>query len=368
MKRKSDEYLIREYINQVIKSQVNENDGGMGFGDYTFDSSMMGMGGGYGGGGDVGSGLYKALIKPFTDVAGVAMGKAKELSRTLVTNLQIIFETIMTTFIPFLEDSYDEIFASQKADVQKIRSEYGKYYQATEEALRGPGATALAFMAFPTAAIFTRAVDDGPKAVKGILSVATGGVSDKYLGGGGGGGGPRSSGMFDSYVRDHSLKFLVEDDEKKSAKKDDKDKVNPLVKKLRNPEFVDSIKNSDTIQGASERAKEIYRKTLNDTFKFAQMVQNAKSLEDIEKLENQTDEKIEKKSELAKVKSELGKFKTKEEKDNAVKGSLSAVKQASKEKAIARLEKEVKPVREKFGDDFPFVKDYDATIQKIKSL
>lgn len=360
MKRKSDNDIVREYICEVLKSQMNEDS----FGGDFYDSSMYsgGLYGGGGGGGDMG-GLYKAFVKPFTDVIGTAVGKTKELARRAVTVVQVAFETIMTTLIPFLEDSYDEIFAAEKSDIQGIKSEYSQYYQATEEALRGPGATLLAFMAFPQAALLHRSVEDGPGAIKKVLSVATGGTSDKYLGGGGGGGrgGPKSSGIFDSYSRNKSLKLFLEDEkESKGKKKSDKEnpEENPLVKKIRNKEFISSVMQKSEVMGpASEEAKQIYRKTLKTAYEQANGVITAKSIDEIEKA---TGKKLKGKEELNKLKGD--------ERKKAEDEMLKAVKQSAKKLYITKLQSQVKPVRDRFGDDFPFVKDYDTVIQKINSL
>jgi len=377
MKRRSDEELVREYICEIVNSQLNEDMGG-GMGDF-YDTSMY-SGGLYGGGGG-GSmgGLYKAFVKPFTDVIGVAVGKTKEVARRVVTLAHVAFETVMTTFIPFLTDSYDEIFAKEAADIKGIRSEYAKYTQATDEALRGPGATLLAFMAFPQAALLHRSVEDGPQAIKNVLSVATGGVTDKYLGGsssGGGGGGPRSSGMFDSHVRNKSLKLFLEDeksskDKKKSKEKDDADIK--LADKIRDKKFVSAvIKKSDMMRSASEEAKRIYRQTLKSAFEQAQGVLSAKSLDEIEKI---TGEKIKGREEIKRKIADSLKSSSGEEKQSAANQNkkteealLKSVRESAKKLYISKLEKQVKPVRDKYGDDFPFVVDYDTVIQKIKSL
>lgn len=367
MKRRSDEELVREYICEIVKSQLNEDMYGGG-GDY-YDSSMY-SGGLYGGGGGGGSmsGLYKAFVKPFTDVIGVAVGKTKEVARRVVTLAQVAFETIMTTLIPFLTDSYDEIFAKEASDIQGIRSEYSQYTQATEEALRGPGATLLAFMAFPQAALLHRSVEDGPDAIKKVLSVATGGATDKYLGGGSGGGrsgGPKSSGIFDSYNRNNSLKLFLEDEKESKGKKEkgeksekEKPEENPIVKKIRNKEFIAAvIKKSNVMGPASEDAKKLYRETLKNAFEEAKGVLSAKSLDEIEKV---TGGKLKGKEKVDSLKGD--------EKKKIEDTILKTVKQSAKKVYISKLQKQVKPVREKYGDDFPFVVDYDTVIQKIKSL
>ena len=162
--------LIKEYVSETLR----EDDGSMGY-----DDGGMGSGG-YGGGGS-GEDLFNTFIKPFADVVGTIAGKTKELARRGMTVLNVAFETLKHTLIPFLVDSYGEIFAKEQGDIQKIRGEYQKYYDSTEKVLGGADAKVLAFIAFPGAALTGKFVKTAPKAAKGILSIATGGLSDKYL-------------------------------------------------------------------------------------------------------------------------------------------------------------------------------------------
>ena len=170
------------------------------YGDFGMYGMGMGSGMGMGGGweGASGEGLFKAFVEPFTDVLKTAVGETKQLMRRGSTLLQVAFETVVTTLVPFLTDSYDEIFAEEEADLERIKGDYADVYARTDEALKGD-AQALAFILAPGPVIAKGALDATPKAAASLLSVVTGGRSDKYFGGGytePGGGRSSPSGFF----------------------------------------------------------------------------------------------------------------------------------------------------------------------------
>lgn len=344
MKHKNNIFLLREYVSKILNE--NEYDGGGG--DYGYDG-----GGGVGGYGS-GEGLYKIFVQPFADVIGVVAGKTKELARRSITVLQVAFETIMTTLIPVLTDSYDEIFAAEATAIDKIKSEYSSYYQASDHALNS-GLASLALIAFPGAALTGKFVENSPKAVKNILSIATGGLSDKYLGEGRNLGKssirvPKGSGVFDSYARSYA-KLLSEDKSKEKKKQ-------TLSDKLGSKKFIDKLLNRSPLVGAAAReAQEVYKKTLHDAFEEAKSVLLAKNIEDIEKT---IGKKLNSDDALKKLDSS--------EKQKSKEQLLKTIKDSARKIYVTRLEAQVAPVIKIFGENFPFVVDYLKTINKIKSL
>lgn len=291
--------------------------------------------------------LYKTFIKPFTNVIGTITGQTKELARRGITVLNVAFETLMTSLIPFLTDSYDEIFAKEKSDLQKIRSEYQEYYNTTAEALGGGDATMLAFLAFPGATLTSKFASAAPDVAKEILSVATGGISDD-LSTRSGGSGKKPSDIFDSYFR--AYKSLILEAEKSSKN---------LETKFKSKKFIDNVlQRSPVIKGAEKLALDIHKKNLAERLKPIIDVFEAKSLEELGKVINEPI-KVE---DLDKVDASQ-KTSVKELEKNFLDASI----ETSKKAALQALEKYISPVRSKFGNDHPFVRDYDIAIEAIKS-
>lgn len=341
----NDKKLLKEYVSQILKEDEFGTDA-MGGLDYS-----MGFGGGsYSGAGSGGS-FYGTFVQPFVDVIGVAAGKTKELARRSITVLQVAFETLMTTLIPFLTDSYDEIFASEARDIAKIKNEYSSYYKASDDALGSDLAT-FAMIAFPGPALLSKFVKNAPGAAKSVLSVATGGLSDEYLSGGGGKKSPGS--IFDSYAR--SYQELLSEAEKEKDVKSKKEQT--LADKIGSKKFISvMLDRSPVMSAASKEAQEIYRNTLNSTFEQASQVLSAKSIDDIEKA---TGEKLEGTEELKKIKGA--------ERQKAEQELLKTVKKSVKKVYISKLEARVKPVAEAFGEDHPYVRGYLEVINKINAL
>ena len=335
--------LIREYVSAVLKnSRIVEDDGG-------YDGGYSG-GEGVSGYGSYGSGdLFQAFIQPFVDIVGTIAGKTKEVMRSAFTALHVAFESLVTTIVPFLTDSYDEIFIKEKQDLAEIRSQYQGYYDATDKALAGSGAKLLAFMAFPGAALTGQFAVTAPKAAKSILSMATGGISDEWLGGSSNKkSGP--SGVFDSYVRAYN-KLLTE------AGKENLE--NPLASKIKSKKFIDTIiSRSPPMQESSRLAMELHIKTRGERIKLVLDIYEARSLEELGKIIGKP------------VKTPDMKEVDPEQKMSAQEAEnkfLEAAKSASQKAAIETLKKYIAPVRQAFGEDHPFVSDYDTIIAAFES-
>lgn len=360
--------ILKEYITEIIKQDdiFGGGGGGGGGGAAVGDiSSYAAAASGASGknpnwartGGFVqwtgpGSGvsMFDAFVKPFANVIGVAVGKTKELARRSITVLQVAFETIMTTLLPFLVDSYDEIFDQEAQDIDKIKSDYSSYYEASSESLSG-GATVFAMLAFPGPTLLGKFVDKGPQAAKSILSVATGGISDKYLGENSN---KNHGSVFDSYAK--SYQKLLFEAEKDNGDKTKKEKT--LEDKLGSKKFIDAMLNRSPMMSAASRdAQEIYKNTLNNALNQASQVLAANSISDVEKA---TSKKLDSAKELQKVNPV--------ERKKAEQELLKTIKKSAKEVYIARLETQVKPVAIEFGEDHPYVKGYRDIIRKIKAL
>lgn len=158
--------LLREYIKQALLTEEVET--GMGH-DLT------------GGWGSVTTGqLWNVFASPFTDVIRTAAGEAKEIMRRSQTLLAVLLETLKTTLVPFLDNNYKEIFSNEQAAINQIRSQNRDVYDRTRKALQGD-AQMIAFLAAPGTFLAATAGKMSAMALKETLSIATGGVSDRYL-------------------------------------------------------------------------------------------------------------------------------------------------------------------------------------------
>lgn len=341
LKRSSKE-LIKEYIQEILKdnnkSQIVE---------YIVDD-MSSMGGAYA----TQSDLYNAFVKPFSDFFYTAVGKTKEVMRRGMTVLQTAFVSLMTTLVPFLTDSYDKMFAQEKADMQKIRSEYQSYYDATAKALGSGDAKMLAFIAFPGATLTGKFVKNSPKVAKGILSVATGGLTDKYLGGSS----PRGKSkeprdIFDSYVRAYKNLLSEEDETRKSEE-------NSLASKIGSKMFINAVMDrSPTLTAAQKDAYKLHQRMLGERIKPIFEILDAKSIEELSKILKSPIEQPDLKELDPKQKMSA---------QNAENKFLEGVKKTAAKAAMQAIQNYVKPVRDEFGNDHPFVKDYDKVLAEIE--
>jgi len=352
------ERLIREYVSEVLKEDEAAMTG--------YDPGLATMYDPYGLGGRGGAigtkqDLFKTFVKPFTDVVQTAVGQSKEITRRVGTLLRTVFEAVATTLIPFLTDSYDEIFEKEKQDLQKINDKYKDVYAATDEALSGDAAI-LAFMAFPGPALTSKSAELGTKTTENLLSVLTGGASEDYIDS------LRSraqnpfkksslrrkspSNIFDSYERQQQV-MLEDDKDEKSSKED---KIDSIIK---SEKFISRVlQKSSRASEISAEARKIYREALQSAYNQAEKVLKAKSIDDIEKA---IGKKLKEAEALKKLKPE--------EKKAAEEKLLSGVRDSIKKFYIDALKKQTTAaVKGGIPKDHPYVKDYEKVIDKINSL
>ena len=98
------EKLLREYVRSSL---MFEDDGGY--------DAMSPYGTSFGSGQD----LYNIFIKPFTDVVDTAAGEVSKASVKVQTAAKVAFETVATTFIPFLSSDYDDIWDAEAQQIEK---------------------------------------------------------------------------------------------------------------------------------------------------------------------------------------------------------------------------------------------------------
>jgi len=335
-KEEQSKQLIKSYVVEIFKSSEKRR-----IIEYIVDDTS-----GYAGSSASGSELFNTFIKPFTDVIGTVVGKTKEVMRSGITLLQVSFETLMTTLVPFLTDSYDEIFAKEKADIQKIRGEYQGYYDSTARALGSTDASVLALMAFPGATLASKIFK--PSVAKNILSVATGGMSDDILNRNVAGSRKSPSNMFDSYERSHNR--LLSEDEKDT---------NTLSSVIVNKKIIDSIINrSPTIKSAEKAALQLHKANLAKRIEPILQILDANSIKELSAVLRKPIEEpdlsaLDPQKKLSAIEME--------------KRSFESVKNTAVKAATQQIENYIKPVRVALGDNHPFVQDYIEVLQTIKS-
>ena len=223
--------------------------------------------------------MYQIFVKPFADVVGVVAGKTKELSTKGLTLLKVAFESLATTLIPILKDSYGEIFADEKEKIDKIRSDYADVYNATWDAFKEMDVLVAAFMYRPDLFLTVQFARKAPRAVAKLLSVLSGGALDKVLGGilQGGGGGKKTD-----HREGPGMPFESVLHEKGDKKKQADNLVDKLEKLIAHKKVKALLANSQKVQQMTQVGEGLVRETLKRVFEQAQGVLAAKSLQDLQ--------------------------------------------------------------------------------------
>ena len=356
--------LLREYIREVLK----EDDGGV-YGDLAMADAMQNPWGvSFGSGED----LFNIFVKPFTDVVQTAAGKTKELSQKGQTLVRVAFETIATTLIPVLTDSYNEIFENEKEKIDKIRSEYAEVYQSNWDAFKDEDFQFLMFLYNPARYVTSKIAKKSPQAALGIISAVTGGTLDPYLDKiksafgigqeegphrakksknvsdmvGGGMGGGYDVGWGDGGGGHHgAMEGVIREDDQQQGKP-------TLEQILTNPKFLEKIEASPMVQKMQRSAQQAVREPLQQVYKQAQAVLRANSVQDLQQKLGKRLKGVEKLNQIE---------------PNARRAAeqqlLAGVKKSMKTFYIKSLEKQAK----QFAGS-PAEQDYKGVIGKIKGL
>lgn len=390
LKNKYEIQLLREYVRKTLNEEYDGGGGGSPYGiAYGSPDEMM-----------------DTFIGPFTDVFKTAVGKTKEVTRKTKTLLNVSFRTLISSFFPFIGQDYKSVFDEEKADIEKIRSEYKDVYDRTDKALASNDAAMLAFMANPAVALSAWSVKQTPKVIKGTLSALTGGVSDDVYdnavdaakkadnwamtdSSSDNGYGSRKSkhrreededesdelrkkmlrGEDPSKsqpkvsVRDAAMSVgmgegrLREEDEKKQKSGGGK-KVTPKVI-LTNKKFIDKVLSSQKSKQIQKNATDTYRKTLKSVFSHAENVmKKVKTIEDLEKIAKK---KVPEADQIRKLPPE--------EKARAEKTLIDGIRQSTKDFYIKNLTDHLdKVIKAGIPEESQYIKDYRQVIQKIKAL
>jgi hypothetical protein len=363
--------LLREYIREVLTEDEAPYDYGS---MYLSDANVGPYGVHFGSGKD----LYHIFIEPFTDVVKTAAGKGKEISQKAQTLGKVVFETIATTLIPVLTDSYKEIFEHEQQEIDKIRKEYDEVYQSNWDAFKDNDVLTVAFFYSPAALLTTQFARKSPLVVSSLLSVLSGGQLDPWLtkvkhrfgwdreshantskikGGGDHGGSNFWGGGADYYYDGggghdggHSNEGVIREEEEKAQQPD------PGI--LVNKKVLSVIQNSPVVQKMEQEGQAIVHDTLSKVFKQASGALSAKSLQ---QLQQKTGVHLKGMDQLNQI--------PQQQRAQAEQALLKGAHNSIKEFYIKNLEGQVKAAHEAgVPDSHPYIQDYNSVIAKIKAL
>lgn len=339
----ANEKLLREYVRTLLREDYGGGDGGYGGYDYGGGGSG-GLGGGMGGMWGGPKDLYNIFVRPFTDVVATAAGRTKEMSERGLTLLRVAFESVATTLVPFLRDSYDEIFQKERDQLDKIQREYSEVYKRTADAFDFDDVQLAAFMYSPASAITKKFVRRAPKVAIELISVLTGGTIDPFL-------------------EKVKTRYLEEEPGAKKTRREGvirEDAQRQSIEDiLTDPKVIEKVRQGQLAQQMEQQGHAIIRGTLEQVYKQASAVLKANSLEDLQ-------------TKIGKPLKGLDKLRgiPKEEREVAEQQILAGTKKSMKSLYVKGLEAKLQAATKGgvFGDDNPYVRDVQAVISKIKAL
>lgn len=361
--------LLKEYVRSILAEDEAGGNVAMGAGGDT----VPGMVGPYGVSFGSKSDLINTFITPFLDVANTAIGKYQEIGEKAKSLVLTALGTVVSTFVPGLAFNYKKIFENEKKNIDELRKTYGEVYKRTDEALASKDAAALAFMAYPGQVLGALVGKKSPEVALGLMSAASFGAADKaiefakaggsalddWLTGGSERGGKRSKGKRgsnESFRRRMraSSRLLREQDEKE------------VLEKLSEPNVMEKIFSSSESKRMQQKAREIYRSTLEDVMEKADEVFNkTNNFNDVKRyISKMKSVSPDKKKSLDDVEELEG-----EEKEKAAKVLIDNLQDSFKEFYVKNLTDHMEGViKAGVPEDTQYVKDYKTVIQKIKSM
>jgi hypothetical protein len=360
---------------KLTEKRINEDYGGYG-GDYAglgLDTAMGGMSP-FGAHFASGNQLYNAFVKPFVDVVQTAAGKTKEITRSSLTLLATVFESVKTTLVPALKANYEKIFEQEKKDLEKIRSEYQSVYNSTWEAFADPDVMIPAFMMRPDLFVTAKFIRESPKVAKNLLNILTGGKIERLFK-------PKEKekrkyttklDKFANWLQQDSrgsnndpwgaepgmsFEGLVREDKETKQKKEELLKQK-LLKLVHNKDVIELIRQNPEVERMMNDSKEIVGNTLNTIIRQAEVLAHAHSLKEIE---TKLDIKIPELAKLNKI--------PQDKRQEAEKQLLDSVRSGMIEVYVTQLQSYINHAT-KLGisEEHPFIKAYKNAITKIKSL
>jgi hypothetical protein len=362
------QHLLREYVRQVLV----EDDGGGG--DFGFGGWSMG-GGCFGAHFADHHQLYDAFVKPFTNIFNVASAEVQKLSTRAQALGRVAFETIVTTFIPLLEDSYDEIFADEKKQIEALESKYADTYKDVFDSFLDMDFMIPVFMFRPDLFLTAQLARKSPIVVAHAVNTATGGrfsnnrvmqywmtprsgdpnrfKAGRGMGGYGSGYGGSFGADMGGYGGGIGEGMIHERDAKKKQSPEE-----ALAKFVESPDVKKAIASDAKSQRMAKAGTEVTYRTLRSAVSDAQKILSTKTLDDIIRLTGKRPPDAEKLKKLPD-----------EERKVAEQKIVQALHASAKQFCSFPLRKRLEGYKAAgVPEGHPFVKAYEKAIAKIQSM
>lgn len=311
--------------------------------------------------------LHKIFVKPFVDVFKVAAGKTKEVARRSITAVQVAFEAIATSLIPFVQDSYSEIFKEQKKDLDKIKLEYKDVYDSTFEAFKHSDIAITAMFCYPQYVFTGLLAQRSPAEALKLMGVISGGalepvihkIQNKFGTIATHSPSPSKKPSKDTFASDAAKiqmpsfgeNILREKSEKNNRKKE-------LTRVVTNKRLINAALQTSKAQELQKRSREFLNETLSKIVEQAKAIVSLNSVEEIQKA-------------IGKPVSGIEQIKSlpKEELNAANKKLLKTLKTSVKTYYVKELEAQVEELKKYgFDESTEIVAKYKEAISTIKGL
>lgn len=245
--------------------------GGMGYGMYAVGTNR---------------GLYEIFVKPFVEVIQTTSGATKETMRSLISTVEVALDVLLTTFIPFIGDTYAEIFEEEERDIEAIRDKYADIYASNVEMFSHGDMNVLAFGYDPVSYVSAVFAKKSPKVASKMVELITGDDS-----------------RIASYVEKIKNIYTFSDERSKKGarrrhaegremcaasllveeKKKTRDQLarEIFVQMMNDPGVIDAIEDSRIVRSMQSDAKKAITKVYVAAKKGAEEIDGVKSFEDL---------------------------------------------------------------------------------------
>lgn len=163
MRKRNDHRLLREYITRILKEEE-------GYGSL----AVAGIGASPGGSGEGDAGK-KIFLQPFIDVFKIGIGKLKELKADTKAALKVAWGTALSSVIPTMNKGYKEIFAERDKEISSIKSAYKSVYDSAWSVFQNDDFAMLGFFYNPTAVLTSAFAKNAGEATLQVLDTIVAG-------------------------------------------------------------------------------------------------------------------------------------------------------------------------------------------------
>lgn len=329
--------VLRTYVRQVLAEDASYG-GGDEFGGMDFT------------GGDQRK-LYSIFVEPFVDVVKTTAGETKQLSTRVQTLVKVVFQALVSTFIPTFGSEFDKIFDEEEERLESIKREYSDVYERTWKAVKDNDILSAAFMYDPAGLITTAVIRKSPVQVMNLLNVLSGGLLDstvkkiKKIK-------PPENDVRSMLVT--MLKSNMSGAAGAAAGLAGLKGESRLVE-AKGTDLFDAVRSNPRVQQMMNHARKIVRSGLEEQFDLAATVltsdnveklaagRNVKGINDLKKLQEP-------------------------ERAQAESAVLKAIKQSTKKLFVEKFEKRIKEALDLgVPREHPYITDHVKTLQKIKN-